>query len=105
MGVSYVPVARVGEVAPGAMKAVELGGRRVLVAHVEGQYFAFARECPHEGADLQIGDLVGVKLRCDNHSYWYDLRTGECLSPKGGPQLTVLPVEERGEEIFIRLEW
>lgn len=105
MGVSYVPVARAGEIAPGKMKAVELGGRRVLLAYVEGRYFAFARECPHEGADLATGELSGAKLRCENHSYWYDLDTGKCVVPKGGPELTVLPVEERGGEICIRLEW
>ena len=105
MGISYVPVAQVGEIAAGKMKAVELGGRRLLVAHVEGRYFAFARECPHEGADLETGELSGPKVRCDNHSYWYDLRTGECVLPKGGPELTVLPVEEREGEICIRLEW
>ena len=105
MGISYVPVAQVGEIAAGKMKAVELGGRRVLVAHIDGQYFAFARECPHEGADLITGELGGSKVRCDNHSYWYDLHTGECVLPKGGPQLTVLPVEEREGEICIRLEW
>ena len=36
MGVTYIPIARVGELAPGAMKEVDLGGRQVLVALVEG---------------------------------------------------------------------
>ena len=105
MGVSYVPVAKAGEIGPGKTKAVELGGRRVLVAQVDGRYFAFARECPHEGADLETGELAGGKVRCNNHSYWYDLGTGECVMPKGGPQLAVLPVEERDGELCIRLEW
>ena len=30
MGVSYIPVARVGELAAGAMKEVDLGGRQVF---------------------------------------------------------------------------
>lgn len=105
MGVSYVPVARVGELTPGATKEVDLGGRQVLLAYLEGCYFAFSRECPHEGADLKTGTLDGMKIRCDNHSYCFDLRTGECLVPQGGPPLTVLSAEERGEEVCIRLEW
>lgn len=52
MGLSYVPVARVGELLPGKMKPVELGGRQLLLAHADGRYFAFARECPHEFVDL-----------------------------------------------------
>jgi len=105
MGVSYIPVARVGELLPGAMKEIELGGRLVLLAFVEGEYFAFARQCPHEEADLKTGALEGAKIRCHNHNYCFDLRTGECVLPQGGPNLTVLAVEERGEEVCIRLEW
>lgn len=105
MGISYIPVARAGELQPGEIKEVDLGGRQVLLAFLEGRYLAFSRECPHEGADLKAGKLDGAKVRCDNHGYCFDLQTGECLVPKGGPQLTVLPVEERGSEVCIRLEW
>jgi len=107
MGVSYIRVARAGELDPGAMKEVDLGGRAVLVTCVEGRYFAFTKECPHEGADLSTGGqlLEGSKIRCNNHSYCFDLETGACLIPHGGSPLTVLPVEEREGEVCIRLEW
>ena len=94
MGVSYIPVARAGELTPGGMKEVDLGGRQVLLAFVDGRYFAFSRECPHEGADLKSGQLLdGTKVRCNNHSYCFDLQSGQCLVPSGGPPLTVLPAE------------
>ena len=107
MGVSYIPVARVGELTAGAMKEVDLGGRQVLLTFAEGKYFAFSRNCPHEEADLKAAGqlLPGGKLRCNNHSYCYDLQSGECTLPKGAAPLTVLPTEERGEEVCIRLEW
>lgn len=105
MGVSYIPVATVGELASGAMKEADLGGRQVLLAFVEGKYFAFARQCPHEEADLKTGALEGTKIRCPNHNYCFDLQTGQCVLPQGGPTLTILPAEERGEKICIRLEW
>ena len=107
MGATFVPVARVGELSPGAMKEVDLGGRQVLLAFVEGKYFAFSRQCPHEEADLkEAGQLLnGGQIRCNNHSYCFDLQSGECSLPKGGAPLTVLPTEERGAEVCIRLEW
>jgi len=109
MGVSYIPVVRIGELTAGAMKEVDLGGRQVLVAFTEGKYYAFARQCPHEEADLkeagQLFNVNGPQIRCNNHSYCFDLKTGDCTLPKGGVPLTVLPTEERGEEICIRLEW
>jgi 3-phenylpropionate/trans-cinnamate dioxygenase ferredoxin subunit len=107
MGVSFIPVARIGELTAGAMKEVDLGGRQVLVTLIDGKYYAFSRQCPHEDADLkEAGQLLnGPQLRCNNHSYCFDLKTGDCTLPKGGAPLTVLPAEERGEEICIRLEW
>jgi nitrite reductase/ring-hydroxylating ferredoxin subunit len=105
MGLSYVPVARVGEILPGKMKPIELGGRQLLLAHAGGRYFVFARECPHEAADLQTGALDQSQVRCMNHGYCFDLASGECLVPQGGPPLTTLPVEVRGEEICVKLEW
>jgi len=107
MGLTYIPVARAGELRSGSIKEVDLGGRPVLVAFVDGRYFAFTKECPHEGADLKAGGqlLGGSKIRCNNHGYCFDLQSGACVLPQGGPLLTVLPVEEQGEEICIRLEW
>ncbi len=107
MGVSYIPVARIGELTAGAMKEIDLGGRQVLLAFVEGKYFCFSRQCPHEEADLKAaGQLLdGGQIRCNNHSYCFDLQSGECSLPKGGAPLTVLPIEERGEEVCVRLEW
>ena len=105
MAASYVPVARVGEILPGKMKPIELGGRQLLLAHTDGRYFAFARECPHEMADLQTGELEKSQVRCMNHGYCFDLTTGACVAPQNGPSLTTLPVDVRGEEICIKLEW
>ena len=107
MGVSYIAVARIGELTPGAKKEVDLGGRQVLLAFVEGHYFAFSRKCPHEEADLKEAGqfLGGGQIRCNNHSYCFDLKSGECSLPKGGAPLTVLATEERGDEVCVRLEW
>jgi nitrite reductase/ring-hydroxylating ferredoxin subunit len=74
MGLSYIPVARVGELAAGAMKEIDLGGRQALLAFVGGKYFAFSRQCPHEEADLKTATLNGKRVRCMNHNYCFDLR-------------------------------
>lgn len=105
MGVAYIPVARGDELQPGERKAVDLNGRPIVLARVDGDYFAFSRQCPHENADLFNGPIVAGKVRCNNHGYCFDLQTGECVLPAGESALTVLPVEERGEEVCIRIEW
>ncbi len=105
MGVAYIPVARVGELAPGARKRADLGGRAVLVANIDGEYFVFGSQCPHESAELELADIDGTTLRCDGHNYCFDLRTGQCVAPEHGPPLAVLRVEQRDDEICVKLEW
>jgi nitrite reductase/ring-hydroxylating ferredoxin subunit len=87
------------------MTAVDLGGRRVLVTNVDGEYFAFGSQCPHEGTELDDAEIREYRLRCQAHSYCFDLRTGECVIPRGGPPLATLPVELRDGQLCIRLEW
>jgi nitrite reductase/ring-hydroxylating ferredoxin subunit len=105
MGVIYIPVAQPGEVQPGDMKPVDLGGREAILANVDGELFAFGRECPHEASDLTTGELQGKQIRCEGHSYVFDLCSGECVLPPGGPSLAVLPVEEHDGAVCVRLEW
>ena len=33
---------------------------------IVGQYFAFSRQCPHEGVDLALGELRDCRIRCVN---------------------------------------
>ena len=107
MGVAFIPVAAPGELQEGDVKPVDLGGREILVAVVDGERYAFARQCPHEATDL-LGNceiMAGGQLRCDGHSYCYDLRSGQCLAPPGGPALGVLPLEEHDGQLCVKLEW
>lgn len=105
MGVTYIPVAHSGELQPGERKAVDLNGRPMVLARIDGDYFAFSRQCPHEHADLINGPIVAGKVRCNNHGYCFDLQTGDCVLPEGESGLTVLPVEERDGEVCVRIDW
>src|ERR1051326_3724387 len=90
MGVSYVPVARLGELSPGEVKPIELGGRDVLLIEAAGKYFVCDRLCPHEGADLTTGVVEQVKVRCANNGYCFYLAPprGRARTTKKSPPAT-----------------
>lgn len=86
-------VARLDEVPEGGVKQVEVKGRRIGIFNVHGEFFALLDKCPHAGAPLCRGTIVGLAeadepgryrltrkgemLRCPWHGWEFDIRTGQ----------------------------
>jgi nitrite reductase (NADH) small subunit len=80
--------------APGRVRIVEVGKRRVAVFCVDGQFHALADRCPHRGAPLcSRGQVVtGIEVRdgslatgpqdalvrCPWHKWDFEIATGRC---------------------------
>ena len=93
-------VAAAGEIAPGSAKKVTVRGRDIAIFNVHGEFFALLDRCPHEGASLCRGRIVGLAqsdepgkyrltrkgelVRCPWHGWEFDIRTGRSwCDPKG----------------------
>jgi 3-phenylpropionate/trans-cinnamate dioxygenase ferredoxin subunit len=86
-------IASVAEIPEGQRKLVQINGREIAVFNVNGEYFAIHDKCPHEGASLCKGVMVGLVesttpgeyrfsrsgelLRCPWHGWEFDIRTGK----------------------------
>jgi len=64
---------------PGEMKKFQVSGTDILVANVDGTYYAIANTCTHMGGSLADGVLEGHTVRCPRHGAQYDVRTGKCI--------------------------
>lgn len=80
----FVPIARMSELAPGEMKRVLVDRERVLLANVDGSFYALADWCGHQKAALSKGKLEGKVVECPLHFACFDVTTGKALS---GPDL------------------
>jgi len=75
----YLQVAKTSDIPSGERKRVELNGERISIFNIEGEFFAIYDQCPHKKtAPLIRGTLNGVGVKCPNHGYRFDLKTGEC---------------------------
>jgi nitrite reductase/ring-hydroxylating ferredoxin subunit/Fe-S cluster biogenesis protein NfuA len=84
-------VARTEEIAPGQMRGLSADGQPIVVANVEGQYFAVHDRCGDSPLPLRFGMLEGHLVTCSWHGCRYDVRTGQRLD-RPGSGLTVCPV-------------
>jgi nitrite reductase/ring-hydroxylating ferredoxin subunit len=86
-------VGLVRDIPPGTSTVVTARGREIVVFNVGGEFYALLNRCPHEGAKLSRGLIVGLPesdapgcykltrpgeiLRCPWHGWEFDLRTGK----------------------------
>lgn len=74
----------VSELVPGTMRTFNILGRTILIANVNGRFFAMDGLCSHEGGILADGSLKGYTITCPLHGAEYDLRTGKVIQEPMG---------------------
>ncbi len=106
----YVHAAVKSEIAVGKMKKVILEEAAVLIANVNGNYYAVSSECTHFGGDLSEGVLEGNVVTCPNHQARFDVTTGKVISPPAEAlsrpnieDLTTYLVKVKEHDILIKL--
>ena len=97
----FVTVARADELSPGEMKLVEVAGEEVVLANVDGSYYAFGNECTHVGGPLVEGDLTGDQVSCPWHNTIFDVKTGQPVSGPGKEPVPTYEVRVENGEIRV----
>ena len=85
-------IAPVSELPPGTRKCLTVAERPIVVFNVKGEFFGLMNRCPHMGAALGDGRLIGLAqskmpgeieytklgeiVRCPWHGWEFDIRTG-----------------------------
>jgi nitrite reductase/ring-hydroxylating ferredoxin subunit len=87
----FVPVASVADLAPGQMKFVAVERERIVLANVDGTFYALRDVCGHKNAPLSRGRLDGFLIECPLHFATFDLRTGQLVD---GPVSANVPIYE-----------
>jgi ferredoxin-NADP reductase len=97
----FVKVAQQGDLAPGQVKAVAVNGAQIALCNVDGVYYAVDDTCPHRGASLAEGDLIGRELTCPLHGAIFDVTNGDVLEGPAGEKLPCYRVRVSGSDIEI----
>ena len=93
----FVRVASRTDLPSNKMALVKVGDQQILLANVDGTYFAIANKCTHAGGSLVNGTLEGTCVRCPRHGALFDLRTGRNMEPA---KLGFLKIKLRDEDSF-----
>jgi len=75
------PVCPVDALPRGTLQRLSLPtGAEIAIYNIDGEYYATDNFCPHKGAALSDGEVIGHVVECSLHGWQFDVRTGECLT-------------------------
>jgi 3-phenylpropionate/trans-cinnamate dioxygenase ferredoxin component len=79
---AFVNVASLRDLPEGSVLGVEAEGKRVCLANVEGEVYAFADNCSHRDFPLSNGEVDpdDCSITCEWHGARFDIRTGAPLA-------------------------
>ena len=100
-----INVAKVSEVAPGAMKLCSIEGHDdIVLANVAGTFYAMRGVCNHAGGPLAEGTLEGEIVICPWHGSKWDLKTGKCTEfPVELDPEPIYTVSLEGDDVFVEI--
>ena len=99
----FVKVASVSDLGPGTMMQVEIGNLVLLLANVDGRYYATDDTCTHEDASLSAGSLRGEFVKCPLHGSRFSVCSGRAMEEPAEVDLKTYPVRVEGGHVLVEL--
>lgn len=75
----FVEAGSIDDISSGEMREISVSGQEILLANIDGKYYAAANRCPHRGGKLSEGKLEGAIVTCPLHGSQFDLTSGKVV--------------------------
>ena len=105
---SFAKVAETSEIPVGKMKLVKSRNMEVLIANVNGTFYAIGNPCTHKSGRLSEGSLEGKIVTCPSHGSKFDITTGKSIQGPTGtffnaktPNATPVELRIDGKDIML----
>ena len=110
----FVKIVKVSNIPKGSMKGFTISDKQILVANVDGKFYAMDAICSHSFGYLPKGKLDGYIITCPVHRAQFDVVSGKVakdVNPlmrlstggRGATDLNNYETKVEGEDIFIKV--
>ena len=98
----WVTVSKVGELAPGEFRRIDVDGANIAVFNLSGGYYAIEDVCTHDGGQLTGGVVEGDQVVCPRHGARFCIKTGAALTAPAYEPVASFPVRIENGVIQVR---
>lgn len=98
----FVRVAGEEDCPPGKLLSVSAGKERLVLANVDGEFYALRDRCSHADFPLSDGILEGTRLECIHHGAKFDVCTGAARGLPAIRPVQAYEVEVRDGAVFVK---
>lgn len=99
----FISVAKVNDIPEGEGRCFDVGGSKVGVFNLGGEFYAVDDICTHAHASLSEGEMSGEEVACPLHFATFNIRTGECTGPPASEDLSTYTVRVVGEDVELEI--
>lgn len=99
----FVAVAKSDEIPVGKTLRVVVDSTPILLANVDGDFFAVDDRCSHEDFSLYRGCLKGEEVECSLHGARFNVRTGQPTHEPADCPIATYGVKVENEQILVNL--
>jgi nitrite reductase/ring-hydroxylating ferredoxin subunit len=100
---TFVKIAETSGIPENTIRLFKVKSYEILVANIDGKFYAFENQCPHMGYPLYLGSLDGKVLTCGFHYARFDVTTGKSSGRVTDKCLKTYRVKIRDSSVLIEL--
>ncbi len=100
---SFVNVLSSNDLKPGVMRGVIAGDKKVLIANLEGKFYAIGNACTHMSCLLSKGTLEGENVICPCHLSAFSIKTGVRIKGPAKNSEPTFEVKTDGSGIYVKV--
>lgn len=95
-----VEVTSTKDLMPGQMIGIEKEGKSILIANVNGTYYAIGNICTHMGCNISDGTLNGDTVQCPCHDSTFNVKTGAVVKGPANKSEPTFTLRVDGDKIL-----
>ncbi len=82
---------------------VEANGKKIMLAKLNGNFYAIGDVCTHRGCHLSEGTIMGEMIECPCHRSVFDIKTGKVVKAPAKKPEPKYGVKIEGEDILVNV--